>query len=170
MLCASLSLDDEADLYLSAFFHEQPQARAEPAQYIAKTKAAVSPALPRVLCYRCGRIGHLSSKCSGDLPAAAEIEAEMESDLDRVYREIVSNGADLVADDFGVYSNALMTNAIPTKFNMKSGSFCMNCGEMGHITNKCKHTSMRSLINEMKSCFSGGCDQNKTEEVFYDYW
>ncbi|KAH0792560.1 Zinc knuckle family protein [Histomonas meleagridis] len=171
--CTGLSLDDEAGFYLSTFFHK---VNVMPGTTIVQPKIQRSKSetltLPKTICYRCGKLGHMSSSCTGDLPKLEDLENELEKDFQYVYKRVIEEGQYL-EDELGVYSDVNIQNSIPADSNWKNGTFCLNCGQKGgHQYGKCPHIGMQELADEMKHCIGPGSNytESEIEEFFLDLW
>jgi hypothetical protein len=79
--CRYISRDDEASLYLSAFFHKQkgiPNLEMVQVRPVPWSRRA---GFSKAVCHHCGEFGHMRAACTNPLPSIAELEAEMDRDL-----------------------------------------------------------------------------------------
>lgn len=164
-----LSLDHEAAIYRHAFFHRNA-ALPEPNIIKRKTAAVASHSyMSRVVCYRCGGVGHMSSSCMGDLPSLDRLEEEHEADMQSVITERRESG-EFAEDEYGLV--AISGKGSRTTKNWASTHFCCNCGRAGHLYKKCQHTPFEQIARRMKqhlaprSPFSSA----EKEEQFMDLW
>ena len=169
---SSVSLDEEAALYREAFFHRMD---GNSPLLIVKPKVPVrsrshNSFLSRVVCYRCGQIGHMSTSCTRPLPRLSALEASMEDGLKKVLEE-KRGDATLKEDEFGLYSTALQS-PVSTKLNWETSRFCCNCGKAGHGYRKCNHLSITELMAKMQDALTARSriPSSEVREFFFDLW
>ena len=167
---SDLSLDDEAALYRDSFFHaseeEAPRKIVRKSVFSHPSQAFAS----RIVCYRCGQVGHMSSSCRGELPPLERLEASLERDIQAVIGAH-RRQPHMKEDEFGLYSTE-MSSPVSTKLNWKSSQFCCNCGKPGHRSHKCPRISFMEISSQMKEALHPHTrvPVKEVEEYFYDLW
>ena len=143
-VASHVSLDQEAECYRQACFQK---VKFEPV--ILKPREEIQSYSYDVVCWKCGRPGHIAAKCDGNLPTLAELRASSEKDLRAVLKE-KQDDPTLETDEFGFYSTAGGGTPIKTTHSWRSGRFCVNCGERDHRSNACPHYNMGQLFSDLK--------------------
>ena len=145
----NISIDSEALLYLKAFYStpiEQNIQRTHPTNREPRKKSSSSIG-QKVVCFRCGAIGHISSQCHEELPSLQSIQEEMFRDVKEIIDEIVKEDG-YGEDQFGPYKTDTVSPVSHSK-SWKDGDFCTNCGEFGHKSSDCKKPTFAKLADKM---------------------
>ncbi|OHT02427.1 Zinc knuckle family protein [Tritrichomonas foetus] len=166
-----LTIDEESALYLTSYFHQNKNL---PAPYQVRSRqpsrsTSMSALSGKTICYRCGQLGHLAGQCTNELPDPAQIELEMNNDIQILISQLKETG-DYESDEFGLYIKG-DSNSVPVASDWKTASFCTNCGKP-HPANRCPHKSYNEIINEMKNCLDSKSSftAEQIKAFFYDIW
>ena len=172
MISSTLSLDEEAELYREGFFHAAEEAAPRSIVKVPRFGHSISfqSFLTKIVCYRCGQVGHMSSSCSGALPSLTKLEQSLEKDVMSVI-SARRRDPQMTEDEYGLVSME-MESQVPTKLNWKSSQFCSNCGKAGHRSVKCPHISFAELSSIMKDVLNPHTrvPVKEVEQFFYDLW
>jgi hypothetical protein len=169
-----ISLDDEAALYVNAFCHKRlnrPPPKIIVSRQSLLTRSASVGSFPgKIVCYRCGEVGHMSRSCPNQLPSLKQMEQEMENDIQQILSE-VGKSPHLQRDEFGFYSTE-HGSPIQPDVNFSQTKFCVNCSNPGHSHGECPHINFTKLSNDMKDCTQSNSrySPQDVENFFWDLW
>jgi hypothetical protein len=171
MIERALSLDDEASLYSAAFFHKKTNLPAP--ERIHSTSISRPPSsgqLSRIVCYRCGSVGHISSSCTSPLIPPEVLEQEVNADIAKIVA-LKRNGPGVHSDEFGLWYDG-REPAVPIEGNWETTQFCTNCGAAGHKEKDCRKKRFNELAKAMKNCLLPHSKYSaaETEQFFWDLW
>ena len=93
-----------------------------------------------VICFRCGRIGHLTQNCTQEMPTIEQMKVQFDS---RTRNEATSCPNNWVSDEYGLYIKS--PRSIETDKSFADGPFCLNCGSFSHSTDDCDEPSFDTL-------------------------
>ena len=164
-----ISLDDEAILYVTSYFHQDKNL---PEPLILQARVPKTLSTPNIaqkaICYRCGQAGHLASSCPNDLPDPAKIEDEMDSEVAALVAKLKDAGG-YQEDEFGLYS--IGENAVQANGSWNNRTFCPNCGK-DHRMNQCPHKTFNEIYSELKFCLEKGSrySSEQIRDTFMDIW
>ena len=178
MIETSVPLETEAELYRTAFYHRITT--FPPPTRIERVETPKAP--PKIVCYRCGGVGHASNTCTAPLPELAELEAALESDAAKAAALIELNGS-YARDDFGCFAKPVMgsieipteqrVNGVTEKVSWETQSFCLNCGEPGHTFSRCSHVGVPQLMHELDVVIKQaekGAGDDRIYQRFREMW
>ena len=167
-----IQLNEEAAIYLAAFFHENkdlPSPHQIPTRTISKSPSNSSIS-GKTICYRCGQVGHLASQCPNELPDPSEIEAEMNNEILNLIQQLKETG-DYASDEFGLFCKGDSTPVNSQGKNWSNSTFCPNCGQL-HSQSKCSHISYSDLYSQMKKYFENKSSYSSEQirNLFNNIW
>ena len=147
-----ISLEEEALIYQKAFYsqieeEEEPKRSRPPSRSIKRSSTPGN----RIVCYKCGGVGHTSGMCDGELPTYEEIRNEMFIDVKEIIDQAFAEGT-YGKDEFGLYKNDTESPVEHDK-SWKRGAFCVNCGEFGHIAKDCQKPRYQTIENDLKKYY-----------------
>ena len=168
----NLSLDDEANMYISTYFHKLEVSEVKilpPDEEKMKRSKSNQSISSNVLCYRCGNSGHISANCFDELPSLKELEDEMNKDISEAIEELKASNL-YKEDEVGLYIEN--SNSINVNSNFSNSQICLNCGEVGHLIRQCPKPSMDQIIDEIGIYIIPHSNQpnDKIEEMFNRIW
>jgi hypothetical protein len=166
-----LDLDEEALFYLSAFYHKSEVARARSVISSGRVPHSISTTfMSRVVCYRCGAVGHMSRACDSSLPSLEAMESAMEKDVNQIISSL-QRAPNMMSDEFGLYSTE-SKSPVKIDSNWKSVQFCHNCGKAGHVRNKCPNINFDNIAFQMGDCLlpRSKIPAKEIERFFWDLW
>ena len=99
-------------------------------------------------CSRCGKIGHVVSQCTEDIPDAEELWAEIEA---KIKAASATAPSEWQRDEFGWYLPNVNSEISDHK-SFADGEFCFNCGEFGHTSDSCQFPDRRELQKQFGNC------------------
>ena len=124
----------------------------------------------KVVCNRCGGIGHEDSCCECEIPSISEIEQSIFNDIHWI-NEKESQTDKYILEEEGLCA---ITNKTCIKTALKGGNdkFCFNCGSEFHQTDKCTHINLDSLIKQFGRFMDPKCGKalSDVKEFFNDLW
>jgi hypothetical protein len=171
MIERTLRSDDEAELYSLAFFHQN---RDLPAPEIIRSsslsRTQSSSHLSKVVCFRCGELGHMRFSCTKELDSCEDLEKEVNDDIERVI-ERKRNCGNIRSDEFGLWFSGF-EGSVPTELSWRTTVFCTNCGCGGHRERDCKHRPFSQIAYRMRECLQpkSGYSGADIKSFFEDLW
>lgn len=157
MIPVAATVEEEAEFYRAVF---RLQTGDFPKPNILPCSTVKEPYQAKIVCYRCGCIGHASNSCSTELPKIDELEVMIQHDISSTIAELESSG-NYLRDEFGcVLKDSDGISSIKTSRANQDGSvtpvnwathrFCLNCGEEGHTFSKCHHIPVGAMLSQIK--------------------
>lgn len=134
--CAGLSEEDEVLLYLRTL---DIKPVTHPVNIIEIKKQDL---VGGVICYKCGRPGHISTACRNEVPALADLRESFDVELEAVLAKITSERK-LSRDAFGLHD---VGDFLDASSNLETSVFCSNCGEAGHSYGACCHPNLDQSV------------------------
>jgi hypothetical protein len=171
MIEATLTLEEEAQLYADAFFHKKDDLPTPEVIHSAPlSRSQSSTQMSKCICYRCGSVGHMSSSCTNPLIPVEELEQEVNADIQKII-DSKRNAPNMQSDEFGLFCDD-GKSAVPPDQSWKTTTFCTNCGEAGHRERECRHKTFNEIANRMRDCLAPHSRHSSAEieNFFRDLW
>ena len=98
----------------------------------------------RVVCERCGQIGHQKTECTVDLNELFEIEKEIENKTKEIADRLVVEYK-YSFDQFGPCESSK-----DERYSWENTSYCVNCGSNNHLWSHCPFPKFHEILERME--------------------